>query len=399
MSAPEVPARRPGRRRFLLILAWIAAPLSLLASASDATPVASVVEARPFAAAAALVALGAFLAARPWARWSAGTGLVVAAGALLWSLRLLFFAYGTTDVTFQGAVELAGTILTPRSAGPHPGVVFVHGSGRETRREAMAMAKHLARHGIAALTYDKHGSGGSGGEPWQPYAVYAEDAAAAVRCLRSRPGVDAARVGLLGHSEGGWVAPLVAARVPLAFVGVTGATDLTPAEQVIYETGETVRRAGFGPEAVAEAVGLQRRVMEYQRTGEGGPVLKRRLAAASREEWFEAAELPSRLWPLAEYAWWRSVMDFDPLPHWQKVACPVLAVSGGEDTRSDARRSQRRIAAALLAGGNGRFTGVVFPRADHVLLEWPLGHRVPPPRWARGYPRRLVRWIREAAAS
>jgi hypothetical protein len=91
-------------------------------------------------------------------------------------------------------------------------------------------------------------------------------------------------------------------------------------------------------------------------------------------------------------------MDFDPIPGWRRVSCPVLLVSGGLDTKSPVRDSQERIRAALAEGGNARFTGRVFERAGHGLVEWWLPAGLPPPRFPEGYPALLVDWAREQVA-
>ncbi len=387
-------------RRLLTGGALVAAVAGLLAAWADSTPVANLGETRPFALGAALVAL-----VLVFARWRLGPrglaapiALGLAVVALGWSVWLLRFAYRSEPLAFQnGDVRLSGTLFSPRRSGRYPAVVYLHGSGRETRKEFYYQAKLFARHGIAALAWDKRGSGASSGEAWAPYAAYAADAAAGARRLAGLPEVDPGRIGFYGASEGGWVAVLAAQRVHPAFVIVASATPLTPAEQVLYQTGEDVRRAGFNPEAVGAALALQRRVLDFQRSSEAperAQDLAKDLEAAAREPWFPRAKLPRKLWPPEEYAWWRSVMDFDPRPGWRAIRCPVLALGGGRDDRSDARASLDGIAREVAAGSGAPVTTVLFPAADHPLLEWPFGDHVPPPRWPDGYARTLVCWTR-----
>lgn len=363
-------------------------------------PMASLYDPRPVALIFGILALALGMARLLRGRSRvAVAATVVAALVVILSTRLMFFTYDEQDVRFHAAdgTVLAGTLFSPPGGGRVPGVVFLHGSGPSTRQFFEWHAKLLARNGVAALAYDKRGAGESEGSTWEVgYEGYADDALSALELLADRPGVDNERLGVLGHSEGGWVAPLVArAHGQLAFVVVTSATHLSPAEQVVYETGAGVRAAGYR-EAVAErALGLQRRVMEYQRTGEGREALAAALQAVSAEPWFAVAELPERLFDPGEYEWWRSVMDFDPVSAWQGVRAPVLAVSGGRDPNSDVEASHEGLRAALDAGGNDRFTGVIFPRMEHGTVEWWLPGGMPPPRFPKGYPELLVRWIRE----
>ncbi|HEX9944123.1 MAG TPA: alpha/beta hydrolase [Thermoanaerobaculia bacterium] len=387
--------------RVVRLVGWLLLIAAIAAARFEFTPVASVVDTRLAAAllaAAALVLFGWQLR-RPAGRRSPAVGAVAAALVALFAVKLLWFTYREQEVSFHNhGVRLAGTLFLPRGEGPFPAVVFIHGAGPDTRREFLYHAKLFARHGIAGLAWDKRGAGRSGGKTYEAtYRDYAADAAAAVRALRHHPRIQPRQVGLFGHSEGGWVAPMAAQLVGgVAFVIITATTDLTPAEQVIYETGETLRRQGFPAEIIQRAQALQRRVMSYQRTGSDDGQLQRDLTSVRQEPWFAPAELPNRLYPAEEYAWWRSVMDYDPLPWWRQVGAPVLAISGGRDPKSDGRKSQRAIAQALHTGGNDRFTGRVFPRMEHGTIEWWLPAHLPPPRFPRGYPELLIGWTKEA---
>jgi cephalosporin-C deacetylase-like acetyl esterase len=118
--------------------------------------------------------------------------------------------YDTIDVSFRnGPVTLSGTLCIPRAPGQHPAVVLLQGSGGETRWGTNRfIADRFARAGIAALVYDKRGSGASTGD-WKvsSYDDLANDAVAGIDLLASRPDVDAKLIGLHGHSEGGIIAP------------------------------------------------------------------------------------------------------------------------------------------------------------------------------------------------
>jgi hypothetical protein len=121
-------------------------------------------------------------------------------------------------------VTLAGTLLLPRTPGRRPAVVLVHGSREGDRYGALMHAAFLLRHGVALLAYDKRGVGGSGGD-WRTASIpqLAGDAEQAVQWLKSRAEIDPGQIGVLGLSEGGWVAPLAATRSgDVAFVSKRG---------------------------------------------------------------------------------------------------------------------------------------------------------------------------------
>ena len=293
------------------------------------------------------------LALCAWAAWRAmRAGLprltrvvrcTAAAGAAAVCLLLArdrFLLYGAEEVRFtSGGVRLAGTLYTPRGGGPHPAVVIVHGSGPETRGDCAFYAKLFAGNGIAALAYDKRGAGASTGETYgTDYGGYADDVVAAVRMLARRPGIAPGRIGLMGVSEAEWVAPLAASRAPeVAFLAITSAAGTSPAEQVNAEIALRLRERGYGAADVRRALALNDRVLDYQRTGRGADSLRAALRAAAREPWFaDAEEIPDELYPFAEYAWWRSVMDFDADAAWSRVAVPVLLLKGGADPKSPA---------------------------------------------------------------
>ncbi|HEX6160667.1 MAG TPA: alpha/beta fold hydrolase, partial [Thermoanaerobaculia bacterium] len=274
----------------------------------ELTPMASVVDTRL----AALIAGATAAALAGWRlRRSRRVGwwcaLLLGLGTAAVAAVLAFGLVREDDVRFQSnGARLAGTLFLPRGSGPYPAVVFIHGAGREVRREFEYHARLFARHGIAGFVYDKRGAGESGGSTYDAdYFGYASDAAAAIRYLRSRQDIAGPCVGIYGHSEGGWVASIVASQAApdVRFVIVTSTTDLSPARQVLFETGA---RAGVG-----QAVELQKRVLQYQRSGTADPALASDLRAAARQPWFASAELPDQLYPIEEYAWWRRVMDFD----------------------------------------------------------------------------------------
>jgi uncharacterized protein len=332
-------------------------------------------------------------------RWLILAVLFLAVGVTVLLAHARWGTHRTEPVSFTSAgAELAGTKYFPRRDGPVVGVVFVHGSGAQTRDEHRFYARWLADRGVAALTYDKRGTGASTGELYRTtYHGYAEDAAAAVRALEAHPSIGPGCVGLVGFSEAEWVAPVAARLEPgIAFLAVIGASGLSPAAQVQAEIAERLTRRGFGPVDIKAALALNEAVFEYQRTGEPPDDLRARLANASSEPWFDAAEdIPNELHPPDLYAWWRSVMDFDPRPFWAGVTVPILLLKGERDDRSRPNIMEQRIAASVGPDHSGRLTTVVVPDADHMLLVWPYGPGTPPPSFGDGALETLLAWIEQ----
>ena len=152
-----------------------------------------------------------------------GTASFDAGGATLPAGRATRVPTRQLEVRFRsGRNLLAGTLTLPPGAGPHPAVVWVHGAGYQTRNYFPDLTALFSGAGFAVLAYDKRGVGQSGGTLVGDRAdqgaidALARDAEAAVRFLAAQPGIDRTRLGLAGHSQGGWIAPLAASREPAA---------------------------------------------------------------------------------------------------------------------------------------------------------------------------------------
>ena len=297
----------------------------------------------------------------------------------------------TREVSFtNGAVTLAGELILPRETGRRPAILFLHGSGAEGRWASRSLARRFARAGFVALISDKRGAGGSTGD-WRQsgFDELAGDAAAGLRFLKAQAEVDPARVGIYGHSQGGTIAPLVAARAGgLAFVIASAASGLDPAEVERYSVEHSIGVSRLPPGEQAAAKRFVRELVGV--AYEGKP--RGALQAMARE-------LRGRSWyfdpPPPEHFYWsfsRRVAGFRPLVHWRQVRAPVLLVAGAHDERVPTARSTEAIAGALRAAGNRDVTVKVFPDADHAFTK------VPPPTpggWRQrvpGYADALVAW-------
>lgn len=313
--------------------------------------------------------------------------------------------YRTESVEFSnGDVMLSGTLLVPDSGGPHPAVVFLHGSGPERRDNARYWADRLARCGVAALIYDKRGTGGStdgqgGGWARARFSDLAGDGAAAIRHLRGRREVDAGRVGLVGQSQGAWLAPLVAGRAGrVAFLVLMSGGGATPAEHELHDDAARLRDAGHSDSVIDRATALQERINAYLRTGESRGALAEELERARREAWFDLTELPAEPPPLSavDASWWRRHMDFDPVPLVARLGVPVLAVFGERDRLVPVDASAARLTAALAAAPESAVR--ILPGADHTLHVWTdADGRGPWPHLADGLPELLTSWISDRA--
>jgi pimeloyl-ACP methyl ester carboxylesterase len=168
-------------------------------------------------------------------------------------------------------MQFAGTLRRPVAGGRVPAIVLVHGSGPEDRDYVLPWARFLVRHGVAVLGYDKRGVGGSSGD-WNnaSFDDLAGDAIAAVQYLKTRPDVDAARIGLLGISQAGWIMPLAAVRSKdVAFLISLSGAGVPVADTTLDQASNEMTASGMKPATIAAILDLMKRQYHFARTGQG----------------------------------------------------------------------------------------------------------------------------------
>jgi dienelactone hydrolase len=310
--------------------------------------------------------------------------------------------YETREVHFvSGAAHLAGTLFAPTSgARRRAGIVILQGSSSNLRREYRFYADHFARAGLSVLVFDKRGNGESSGDYGAAtYDTLAGDAAAAVEFLRRQPGVDSERVGVWGLSQGAFIAPLVAARLPgLKFIVAVSAPGISVGESAAYQDSVRLTSAGFDLADVQRAMVLDRRVLEWLRFKDDQRGLAALLADAAHTPWGRASSLPAQLpTGAALEGWYWRGRTLDPAPWWRAVHVPVLGVYGAADELVPAKPSANAIERALHQGGNHEVTVRVFPAANHVIRILPLvaGGKWDWPRAAPGYMELMTTWIEQ----
>ena len=305
--------------------------------------------------------------------------------------------WNETDLVFKnGDVTLAGTLMVPPGAGRHPAMVLVHGSGPLDRRAILPFANFLVRHGVALFGYDKRGVGGSSGD-WHEASFddLAADVLAAVELLRGRDDIDPDRIGLFGVSQGGWIGPLAASRSPhVAFVVSVSGPGTTPGVQNLDHLENELRAEGVGEPGIAEALALARLTHAYARSGAGWDKVEAAVAKAQGSEWF----FPDLVPPQGHwfYAFWKRVIDYDPVPVLKSLRCPVLAIFGGLDLLVPANKNRAIWEAALQAGGNPDHTMRFFPAGNHMLWEAGSGTMREIPglkRFVPGYADAVKEWV------
>jgi uncharacterized protein len=313
--------------------------------------------------------------------------------------------YQEIEVQYDnGEIHLAGTLLLPQSQSNSRAVVLIHGSGPEQRNGACNMlrdaAVQFASHGIATLIYDKRGNGGSSGD-WTRanFGDLAADAIAGVKFLRTWPGIDPGRVGVWGFSQGGFIAPLAAARSPeVAFAILVSAAAVTPEQQELARVAQHMGADGFPEDGIAAGVAAMQQVNAYTRTGHGWEALAASYQEAvdRHEKWL--AYLGGPLAPKEHWywGWWREVMDYDPLEACRKIKVPVLVILGERDRTVPVAESIRLYRQVFAADSNPNLTIKLVPHANHGLRLAPTGGRSEYGQsleYASGYFETVLDWV------
>ncbi len=286
------------------------------------------------------------------------------------------FPYLSTEVSYESrGSRLAGTLTTPSGEGPFAAVILISGMGPQDRDATMAahkpfwvIADYLTRRGIAVLRMDDRGIGKSEGSfAEQTLEDQAADVAAGLAFLKTQAHLDPNKLGLIGHSEGGIVAPLAAVRSgDVAFL-VTLAGMGVPGDELLTLQAETLSRAaGVPEELIAQNRAMQAAVFQVLRSERDPNAATLRL---TREIQAMNPAMPlkslQRRYAVVNAAPVRSMMLANPADVFRQVTIPVLAMGAARDAQVPAAQNLAGVAAALAAGGNADFTVTVLPGLNH----------------------------------
>lgn len=281
------------------------------------------------------------------------------------------------EVTFKnGDVTLAGTLLLPAAKRGQlfPAVVFTHGGGAALREWFWGLGYLFAARGIAVLSFDKRGVGGSSGN-WREskFEDLADDAAAAASFLQSRNDIETKKIGFWGLSQGGWIAPLAAARFKdSAFAVALSGGGISPAEQELFDTEYELRKASLSEAEIKEALSFQILRNRFAQTGENWNEYQNARGQANGKKWFKFPGTDT--WgPLSpDDPYWAAMRRFyfyDPAPTLRDLKCPILAVFGGLDTPNGVKANVSAMNKILKDAGKTDYTVKIYQRGRHNLLE------------------------------
>jgi dipeptidyl aminopeptidase/acylaminoacyl peptidase len=234
-------------------------------------------------------------------------------------------------------LDLAGLLFVPKGAGPYPGVVFIHGSGasRRDNRWYLTLVHYLQENGVAVLLPDKRGSEKSQGD-WKTssFEELATDTISAVKYLGKQASIRVSPIGIVGISQGGWIAPIAAdGSTDISYIVDVVGTSVTAHEQLLFEEKNNLREMGFPPAAANMAAPMTTFILRK----------------------------------ISQRSFWKATGNFDPLPYWRKIEIPALVLYGSEDTNLPSQESRERFESL----NKGNIIVKVYEGSGHALQDPP----------------------------
>ena len=294
------------------------------------------------------------------------------------------FNYHIEEVSFVNEKEgntLVGTLTIPQGEGPFPAMVLVSGSGQQNRDEELmnhrpfwVIADYCVRHGVAVLRYDDRGIGGSEGEVYNATSMdFSYDAEAAFDYLRNQKQVDASRVGILGHSEGGIINFMVAARRPeVAFLVSLAGPAVNGIEVLKEQQAAILRASGMSEEAVQFSSNTNAQlfdIIEASSNREEADSLMRQLV----QGWGYNEELTERTVSEMTMPWMYYFLKYDPTEAIVQTQCPALLLNGSKDLQVIASQNLPAYEKIIAEHGKTNMTLREMPDLNHLFQHCETG--------------------------
>jgi len=281
------------------------------------------------------------------------------------------FPYDEEEVTFlnkEAGIKLAGTFTKPTEGQNLAAVVLITGSGRNDRNETsmghfLLLSDYLTRHGYAVLRYDKRGAGESEGDYGAATTFdFAKDTKAAMDYLKTRSDIDHQSIGLIGHSEGALIAPIIAAenKEDVAFIIMMGGIGVRGSELLLLQSGKMAAINGVPEEEISEMTRKNRVLYEIAGSSEVDSVVAQKLREA--DPGIENNDYNGLLW-----TWFRTFLSLDPDTYLSKVSCPVLAINGEKDVQCPPEENLAAIEQSLQKAGNKSYVVKMLPGLNHLF--------------------------------
>ena len=305
------------------------------------------------------------------------------------------YPYYSEDITFENknaGISLAGTLTLPKKDGVFPVVILISGSGPQNRDEELlghkpflVLSDYLTRNGIAVLRYDDRGVGQSKGDfTMATSADFATDVESAISYLKTRKEINIKKIGLIGHSEGGLIAPMVASTSKdVAFIVLLAGTGIQGDQILLLQQKLIGKASGISDVDLQKNEIENRKIFDIVNESNNLEQLNNELTiyltqslndnpegkpAGMSDDDFVKLQVKQIANP-----WMQYFIKYDPTPALEKVKCPVLAINGEKDLQVPPKENLEAIKKALTKGGNKKVTTKEFPNLNHLFQECKTG--------------------------
>ncbi|WP_281239185.1 alpha/beta hydrolase family protein [Flavobacterium praedii] len=298
------------------------------------------------------------------------------------------YPYYTEEVLFENKIDknvLAGTLSLPQKEGHFPAVILITGSGPQNRDEELlghkpflVLADYLTKNGIAVLRFDDRGVAQSTGDyKTATTPDFAKDVQAGVDYLRTRKEIDKNRIGLMGHSEGGVIAPIVAGNSKdINFIVLLAGTGIRGDQLMLLQKEKIERQMGVPENEIQNGQEIFKGAYEMILTSpENDSNLKSKINSYFKVQFGDKMneQQISGVTSQITSPWMVSFLKLDPSSALEKVKCPVLALNGDKDLQVPADVNIPAIKNALAKGGNKKVTTTIIPNLNHLFQECKTG--------------------------
>jgi len=271
----------------------------------------------------------------------------------------------------NGNVSIAGTLYFPKGAAPYPAIILRGGAGSANRTNFDYMARFFVEQGFAVLTSDKRGVGTSTGNfEGATYQDFADDIFAGLRFLQSRKDIRRKEIGMWGHSEGAWVAPMAAAKAPeeISFIILSAAIGVPPWQQELFLTEHLLRAEGYSEAEVADAFALRGLMFQVLAAkGKGWEEFRAEVVRHRSARWLE--RLIDTTEDKQKFLTLNQDLLHDPEPSLRALRGPILAIVGECDHFVPAQESRVALAQIFSANKNLDYTILTIPGMGHGLQD------------------------------
>ncbi|MEW6194208.1 MAG: alpha/beta fold hydrolase [Bacteroidota bacterium] len=300
------------------------------------------------------------------------------------------YPYNEEEVVIENRsanIKLGGTFTFPGEEKKYPAVVLVTGSGSQDRDETIfnhkpfwIIADYLTRNGIAVLRYDDRGIGKSGGDPsTATTADFVTDVIASVEYLKTKNEIDQTKIGIIGHSEGGMIAPMaVSLSDDIAFIVLLAGPGLTGKDILIKQTELILKAEGTKEEELAKQVNRNKKIYNiianepdsltaYHKLEELYNLDFAQMSEEEKKDPTNSRDVFERNVKIILSPWFRFFLKFDPKLYLETVTVPVLAMNGEKDLQVPPKENLSAIDEALKTAGNKNYKIVELPGLNHLF--------------------------------